>query len=107
MHAAELDDLASFQRLTETKDGVGGADESWAEYAEEWVNVRAMTGRERENAMRTEARADYIVTIRYRDDVRPGDRIEWRERFLNVRFVKDSGPRETFLQIEAEMGAAS
>lgn len=107
MSSGELDERVSLQRLTPKRDGAGGATETWAEYAEVWAKVRPMTGRERENAARTEALSDYVVKIRYRADVRAADRIVWRDRELNVRFMKDRGPRELYLELEAQMGVKS
>lgn len=103
----ELDERVSLQRLTTAPDGVGGRTETWTEYAAVWAKVRAMKGRERDAAQRQEAAADYVVTIRYRDDVLAADRIVWRTRELNVRFPRDAGPRPQYLEIEAELGAAS
>lgn len=102
----KLDERISFERKTLTPDGSGGASESWAEYAEVWASVRPMSGRERERAMRNESAADYLITIRRRE-ILATDRIVWRERYLNIRFVKDAGPRAHYLEIEAELGAAT
>lgn len=102
----KLDQRVSLQSKTLTDDGAGGASETWTEYAEVWAQVRPMTGREREIAMRNEAHANYVVTIRHRT-VSPLDRILWRGRYLNIRFVKEAGPRNQYLDIEAEMGTAS
>lgn len=103
----ELNERISLQRKTRTGDGAGGAAASWSEYAEVWALVRPMSGRERENAGREEGVRLYLVVMRHRDDVRDGDRVEWRGRHLNIRFPKDRGPRSHWLELEAEMGAAS
>lgn len=103
----KLDQRVALQRKTRTSDGSGGATVSWSTYATVWAHVRPMRGRERENAMREEAASDYIVVIRYRSGVVEGDRIEWRDRHMNVRFVRNEGPRTSMMEIESEMGAAS
>lgn len=102
-----FDQRVSLQRKSKTDDGAGGAVTTWTTLAEVWAHVRAMTGREREVSMRNEARANYVVTIRRRDGLTHIDRIVWQGRHLNVRFIKDEGPRVHTLKIEAEMGAAS
>lgn len=100
----ELDQRIKLLRKTNTPDGIGGFTTAWNEYAELWAHVRPMSGREREQSMRTEAAAMYLVVIRQRKDVVEGDAIEWMERNLNIRFVKQRG-RAAFLEIEAEIGA--
>lgn len=103
----ELDQRITIKRKALARDGAGGATQSWTTLVTLWALVRPMSGGERNAAMRNEARADYLVVIRWRDDLRAGDRIEWRGRYMNIRFLKNRGPREQFLEIEAEMGATS
>ena len=103
----QLDQRISLQHRTLTDDGAGGATEAWTEYAEVWASVRPMTGRERENAMRNEATSNYVVTVRYRSDILERDRIVWRSKELNIRFIKNAGPRPPFLDLEVEMGVSS
>lgn len=106
-HTGMLDQRVSLQRSTLVDDGAGGAAVSVVEYAEVWAYVHPMSGREREHAMRADSTANYLVVVRTRDDVLERDRIVWRGRTLNVRFARNKGPREEYLEIEAEMGAAS
>lgn len=106
-HAGQLDQRISLQRRTMTRDGGGGADESWSTYATVSAMVRPMTGREREVAMREEARADYLVVLRYRNDILETDRILWRGRYLDIHFPKDLGPRTAWLELECEKGAST
>jgi SPP1 family predicted phage head-tail adaptor len=109
MDAGALDERVTFKRKTLMRDGMGGADEAWAAITDGtvWARLRPVRGNERTEADRTEAKADYLVTIRYRDDLLPTDRIEWRGRELNIRLIRDGGPRAQFLEIEAELGEQS
>ena len=100
-----LDQRVSLQHRTLTDDGAGGGTETWTEYAEVWANVRPMSGRERQNAMRAEASSNYVIVIRHRSDVLESDKVVWRDRDLNIRFVKSEGPRPLYLEMEAELGA--
>lgn len=103
----ELNERVSLRRMSLAPDGAGGQTETWAEYAAVWARVRPMKGQERQNAQRQEAAADYVVTLRYRDDVLEADKIVWRGRDLNVRFISNAGVRSEFMDVEAELGAAS
>lgn len=102
----ELTECVRFLRETSTPDGSGGFQLSFAEVANVAAMVRPMSGRERENANMIQSSANYLVVIRYRDDIRENDILEWRGRKMNIRFVKDRGPRAIFLEIEAEAGVA-
>lgn len=103
----ELTERVELQALTRTEDGYGGYTEAWAAYATVWARVRPLRGGERARAQAVEASANYLVVIRYRDDVEPTHQIVWRGKTLNVRFVSDEGPRAMYLPIECEEGVPS
>lgn len=107
MQAGDLDERVTFKRLTSTPDGEGGSTESWASVATVYAKVKPITGDESQQTMRTEATRRYLVTIRYRSDFREEDRIEWRDRKMNIRVIRDMGPRATWLEIEADLGVTS
>lgn len=100
-----LNQRVTFRRVTMTGDGVGGATTTWTDLFTLWACVQPLRGREREQSMRDEARADYLIVVRNRDDLRATDVAEWRGRTLNLRFIRDRGPRTGWLEIEAELGA--
>lgn len=103
MRTGDLDQRIELQRLTRTSDGGGGYTEQWTTYATVWANVRPMSGRERYQAQQTQASANYRIAIRYRADIDPADRIVWRGKVLNIRFIADAGPRDLYLTIDAEI----
>lgn len=106
----ELTERIQLLRKTATPDGAGGQTVAWLPYADEWAHVRPMSGRERQQAGRTEGSAMYLVVIRARTDVRENDAIAWGDRNLNIRFPRVRGSRggghnAAWLEIEAELGA--
>lgn len=103
----ELTEQVTLGRKTLTGDGAGGATSADDVYAPDvWAHVRPLSGDESQSgAERTEAMALYLVVVRNRDDVKPGDFVRWAGKDLNVRFTRNRGPREHFLEIEAEAGA--
>lgn len=103
----ELNERVALQRKSSSRTSAGGEVPSWTAIATVWGKVRAMSGREREHAMRTEATATHVVTIRRRSGISEVDRIVWQSRALNVRFIRDNGPRTAMVEIECEMGAAT
>lgn len=106
-HAGMLDQRVGLQSLALTPDDGGGATESWTTYATVWAHVRPMSGREREQADRVEATSNYMLAVRDRSDIKEGHRVSWGDRYLNIRFVRSTGGRHSFLELECELGAKS
>lgn len=102
----DLREPVSFYREVSTPDGVGGYSKSLEKIASVRALVRPMSGRERAYADAIEASSNYFIVIRYRDDIAASTIAEWNSKKLNIRFVRDRGPRSHFLEIEAEMGVA-
>jgi len=104
----QLTEQVALGRYVLTGDGAGGATKAESIYAAEvWAHIRPLSGGERQASARIEERADYLIVVRYRDDMRPGDFARWNGRDLNVRFIRSRGSREHLLEVEAEMGAAT
>jgi SPP1 family predicted phage head-tail adaptor len=104
IHVGEMTEQIELHSVTSTLDGMGGSTRAWAKYADEWAHIRPLTGVEREGAMRTEGTSKYLVVIRNRTDVKDTDKIVWGSRELNIRFPRARGPRDLYLEIEAEVG---
>lgn len=103
--AGMLDKRITFRRKTSVKDGLGGAVTTYADYKPAWAHIRPLSGREREQAQRAEGVRLYLVVVRNRDDLLDDDVIRWRGRDMNIRFIRNKGPRTAWLEIEAETGA--
>lgn len=104
IHMGEMTELIELHSLTHTADGMGGATRAWTKYADVWAHIRPLTGSEKQDADRIEGISKFLVVIRNRDDVRDTHKIVWGARELNVRFIHARGPRELYLEIEAELG---
>lgn len=107
MRVGKMRERIQLQSVTLSRDGSGGATETWTTYATVWAEVRPMSGRERQNAERIEGMADYVFVIRKRDDVTEKHRILWEGRYFNIRFPKQRDSHSAYLEIEAEMGSKS
>lgn len=103
----ELYHRVTFKREVSVDDGMGGSTTAWQDIAEVWAHVRPLTGRERQIAGEIAAVANYLIVIRYRDDLRENDKATWRGIDLNIRFIRDRGPRAAYLEIEADKGAGT
>lgn len=105
IHVGEMTELIELHHVTRTTDGTGGSTRTWTKYADVWSHIRPLTGGENQGADRIEGTAKYLVVIRNRTDVVDTDKIVWGARELNIRFPRERGPRDLYLEIEAEVGA--
>lgn len=105
--AGELTERVTFKREVLTADGVGGFDRTLSNICTVQALVRPMSGKEMEHSQSIQSSANYFIVIRYRSDIRENDTLEWRGRTMNIRFVKDRGPRSLWLEMNAEAGVAS
>lgn len=97
----DLRERVMIQRTTNTRDSVGGIIQSWATVATVWASVEPMSAGEQFRRQQVQAKADWRVTIRYRNDILPADRITWRERVFQVRGLT-ADERRRFLAISCE-----
>lgn len=107
MPAGKRDQRVTVERFTSTPDGAGGTTESWSTYCTRWVEVKPLSGRERSQAQQTESPANYRM-IFPRDTVTAqittADRVVWRDKTGQIRFIADAGPRPTEFYIDVEFG---
>ena len=69
MRAGTLTDLLSLQEPGETQDAIGQPIPGWTEVAQEWANIRYLSGIEAIRANATSSVAKVSIQIRKRDGV--------------------------------------
>lgn len=109
MRPGKLDQRITFQAATETDDGGGGKDVTWADFASVptvWADAHPASGRESVQDGAFNASGSWVFHIRNRSDVSERDRIMWNGEPYNIRRVSRRGGREMYLTIEAERGVA-
>ena len=85
MEAGKLRNRVTIERRTITADEYGqNAAAAWAEVAVVSAAVHPMTAREMVRAGQAGQETMYVVSMRYRCDVRPSDRIRWNGLYLNI-----------------------
>lgn len=92
-----LRDRVNFQRRDMSPDAAGGHTITFVSIATLWARVRALSSRQ---LTRTDGRAvsiSHTVTLRYRDDVAPGDRLVYRDRNLEVISASDRDGNRAWL----------
>lgn len=107
MQAGELDQPVVIRRYTLSADEQGGFTSAATTVdANAWARVRNKSGSERVAGERLEARSAFEVVIRNRSDLLPSDVIVWNGLELQIRSGLPSNPRDTWLTLMCEQGAA-
>jgi len=92
-------------------DGAGGRAETAAEIATiRPRSVMPVRGAEGSDAGALRATATYLIVMRRRADLGPDNYLVWASngnQRLNIREIRDPGPRETFMTVVAETGDAT
>lgn len=96
----------TFQRLTRTSDGAGGATQSWAAIAGAPTrgHVKSMSGSERFASARVEATATHRVTVRYFAGLTEADRVVFGGRLYSIKFINNIEQRNRWLIIDVMSG---
>ena len=105
--AGKLRHQITIEREQPVSDGAGGSYLTWATVATPRAFVDPMSGGERLQAMRLEATITHRIYIRYRDDIRTGDRINFDGRLMQIRAPIDLEERNRWLEIHADEGVAT
>jgi SPP1 family predicted phage head-tail adaptor len=74
----------TIQSVTRVPNGSGGYTTTWAPVGEVWAAVEPLEGRERIQAMQTDADVSHKVTMRYRAGVTAAMRVLHEGRVLDV-----------------------
>jgi SPP1 family predicted phage head-tail adaptor len=110
MDAGKLTERITIKRDALADDGYGGSVLTESDVLTCWAGVRPLSGRERDMASQTESPRNYRFTLR-RNNATSGilasDKISWRGRVFNIRFIADAGAMPLFLEIDAEDGVAA
>lgn len=109
-NAGSLDERITVRRESLVDDGMGGSVVTDSVVGTFNACVMVMSGRERDMATQTENRRNYRFKIRRSTAsaaILEKDKIVWRDKIMNIRFIVDEGPRAMYLEMEAEYGVAS
>lgn len=107
LRAGKLREKIDIQAVIQLADGAGGTTKTWASFALAVpAHFEPVTGGETFALGVARSTQFYKVTIRWRGDVTPRNRIWWQGRALNIRTAADpdDGRREKLVMM-AESGA--
>jgi SPP1 family predicted phage head-tail adaptor len=84
----------AIERMSRSADGSGGAVASWAVIATAWGAIEALQGGEDFAADAVQGEARYRITMRYREDIGPADRLRFDERVFEIVSAADPDGRK-------------
>jgi SPP1 family predicted phage head-tail adaptor len=102
-----LTDRVTLQRRITTSEPEGGEVAVFATLSTVWARVRQLAARA---AYAEDARGQSIshaVTIRYRTDLKPGDRFVYRGRTLEIAALADINGRRAYLSCQCSERAVT
>lgn len=94
---AGLTDRVQLQRRELSPEVEGGHAEVFVPMLTLWARVTAIGARETQTADGRSVSISHTVVLRYRNDIRPGDRFVYRGRHLDVVSAEDLSGRKRFL----------
>lgn len=95
---------------SQTSDGGGGMSNPWAApitVAKVWAAIQPLRGTERLRAQQLEESITHRITLRYRADIRPSHRVNFKGRIFNIRSVTNVEERNRWLELMCEEGVAT
>lgn len=100
MRAGRLRHRINIQRLEKSRTPLGEVVESWNDLFTCHADVRPLTGKETYVSQQMAAEVNHEVTLRYRSDIKPADRIiDKQGRILDIKSVLDVYGRGRELKI--------
>lgn len=92
-----LTDRVQFKRREMAGEAEGGHMTIFVPVANLWARVRSLSGRQGSSADGRAVTISHSVVLRFRSDVKPGDRITYRGRELDVVSAADLNGRRAYL----------
>ncbi|MCW5721950.1 MAG: phage head closure protein [Devosia sp.] len=92
-----LTDRVQLRRRDSVAEPEGGHARVFVPLGTVWARVRSLTGRQGSNADGRMVAISHSVVVRFRTDLRPGDRIVYRGRDLDVVSAADMNGRRAYL----------
>lgn len=92
-----LSDRVEFKRREMMGEAGGGHVTLFVPVASLWARVRSLTGRQGTSADGRAVEISHTIVLRFRNDIRPGDRLVYRGRNLDVVSAADLNGRRAYI----------
>lgn len=105
--AGMLREPVTVHRQVSASDGMGGQAIQWVDLLTASASVIPLSGREAVQAMQLQASVTHRVTMRYRADLTPADRIIVRGKPMQIRAIINVEMRNRWLELICDDGVAT
>ncbi len=105
--AGMLTDRIQYQRREMTREAEGGHATVYVPVATIWSRVRQLSARPGLQADGRSSSVSHAVVVRFRPDVKPGDRFVYRGRHLDVVSTGDLNGRRAWLSCQCSETAVT
>jgi len=95
------------ERLTRTDDNAGGYTDSWATWKTVKASIKNVSGTERLHSQRLDAEVSMKMTIRYIDGLTEIDRVSFRSKVYQIRYIDNVEFRDRWLILSLSGGVAT
>ena len=102
--AGDLRQRITLQQRDSGKDTFGQQVTTWTTVATVWAKAEPLTGREFFQAGQTQSAVDVRFSIRYRTDVLPAMRVQWRNENYEIVAVIDTDAARDKLELMCTRG---
>ena len=102
-----LNKRVTIQAESLAADSGGGAAKTWTDVGTVWAMVDPVAGRKYAYGMQLEDSVSHVVTMRYRADVSPANRLLYDARPLNIRSALDLVEKGRYLRLICQEGVAT
>ncbi len=100
--AQQLAHRITLQHVVNTQDpNTGDITTTWETFAQPFARIDPLAGREFFAAQAVQAESTVKFTLRYRDDVKPSDRIVWKGDEYDIKAVMNMGTKNRELLLHA------
>lgn len=107
LSAGKLRNPIEIQQLTNTPDGQGGFNTTWATiYPNVMAKIKPVSGGERMRAMQLNATISHRIFLRYIDGIKPAMRVKFGDRLFQIRLPLNLEERDRWLELHCEEGVA-
>lgn len=103
MRAGLLSTRITIQRVTETRDAMGGVAETWANLATRWAAIESISGGEADPAGRPQAEATTRIRLRYGSDLAslsPKDRVSFGSRLFDILLAQNQNESNRMIVLQ-------
>ena len=99
MNIGSLNKRILLQYEEKTSDGMGGFTSEWKEGGAVWAAIWPVSANEQIQAMQNIMTISHRIRIRYRSDIKPYWRIQFKDRYFEIKSIVDPNEKHAILDL--------